>query len=45
MSLPERSSSMKVKPPDVPTPGIAGGEKANATAFGKLAQLADSGAP
>src|SRR2546430_17743639 len=25
-SLPERSSSMKVTPPDVPMPGIAGGE-------------------
>jgi hypothetical protein len=29
-SLPERSSSTNVKPPDVPTPGIAGGENENA---------------
>ena len=31
MSLPERSSSAKVNPPEVPAPGMAGGGKANAT--------------
>ena len=31
---PERSSSMKVTPPDVPTPGIAGGGNAKAIASG-----------
>ena len=30
MSLPARSSSRKVNPPEVPTPGIAGGGKAKA---------------
>jgi hypothetical protein len=33
-SRPDRSSSMKVTPPAVPTPGIAGGENAKATASG-----------
>ena len=33
-SLPARSSSMKVTPPAVPMPGIAGGGKANATPSG-----------
>ncbi len=31
MSLPERSCRMKVTPPAVPMPGMAGGEKAKAT--------------
>ena len=31
MSLPERSSSAKLNPPEVPAPGIAGGGNANAT--------------
>ena len=31
-SLPARSSSMKVTPPEVPIPGMAGGEKAKPTA-------------
>ena len=44
MSLPARSSRMKVTPPAVPTPGMAGGEKAKADALGHLAELADSGA-
>ena len=35
-SPPERSSRMKVNPPDVPTPGMAGGEKPKATAVGNL---------
>ena len=34
MSLPARSSSRKVTPPEVPTPGMAGGEKAKARAPG-----------
>ena len=34
MSLPERSSRMKVTPPEVPMPGMAGGEKAKATPWG-----------
>ena len=29
-SLPERSSRTNVKPPEVPTPGMAGGENENA---------------
>ena len=33
-SWPERSSSMNVAPPEVPTPGIAGGGKAKACASG-----------
>ncbi len=33
-SRPARSCSMKVTPPLVPMPGIAGGEKANARAAG-----------
>ena len=37
MSLPERSSSMKVNPPEVPTPGIAGGGKAKAIPSGNPA--------
>ena len=37
MSLPGRSSRMKVKPPAVPTPGMAGGGKENAFASGRLA--------
>ena len=39
-SLPARSSSMKLKPPEVPTPEIAGGEKANACPAGILSSLA-----
>ncbi len=39
---PERSSSMKVKPPEVPTPGMDGGEKAKACASGSLASSAFS---
>ena len=35
MSLPARSSSMKVTPPDVPTPGMAGGGTAKAVRVGK----------
>ncbi len=35
-SLPARSSRTKVNPPEVPTPGIAGGEKPNATPSGSL---------
>ncbi len=35
-SCPERSSSKNVNPPDVPTPGIAGGEKLKATPSGSL---------
>ena len=38
-SLPARSSRTNVNPPDVPTPGIAGGEKSEGDPFGKLAQL------
>src|ERR1700721_1943669 len=34
--LPDRSSMMKLKPPDEPTPGIEGGEKANTCASGNL---------
>ena len=37
MPLPERSSSTKVTPPDVPTPGMAGGGNAKPTAPGILA--------
>ena len=33
-SFPARSSRTKVNPPDVPTPGIAGGEKLKAIAAG-----------
>ena len=33
---------MKVTPPDVPTPGMAGGEKANACASGKPASCSFS---
>src|ERR1700723_430555 len=33
-SLPARSSSTNVKPPDVPMPGMAGGEKENAIPSG-----------
>ena len=40
MSPPERSSRMKVKPPAVPTPGIAGGENAKRDAFRQLGQFA-----
>ena len=40
ISLPARSSRMKVTPPAVPTPWMAGGEKAKAFALGELAQLA-----
>ena len=36
-SPPERSSSMKVTPPEVPTPGMAGGEKEKAMPSGTLA--------
>ena len=36
MSEPERSSSRNVKPPAVPTPGMAGGAKPNTTAWGSL---------
>ena len=36
-SLPARSSSMNVTPPDVPMPGITGGENANACASGRPA--------
>ena len=43
MSLPARSSRTKVKPPAVPTPGIDGGEKANAAALGDLVELPRSG--
>jgi hypothetical protein len=32
----ERSSNINVNPPDVPSPGIAGGEKPNATVSGSL---------
>ena len=39
-SLPARSSSMKVTPPDVPTPGMAGGGKANACASGSMRSFA-----
>ena len=35
-SRPARSSSTKVKPPAVPTPGMDGGEKANARPSGIL---------
>ena len=35
-SLPARSSRMKVKPPEVPTPGIAGGEKLKAIPSGSF---------
>ena len=35
-SPPERSSRMKVNPPEVPTPGMAGGEKPKATPSGSL---------
>jgi hypothetical protein len=38
--LATRSSSMKLKPPDVPTPEMAGGEKANARPAGILSSLA-----
>ncbi len=38
MSLPARSSSMKVIPPEVPTPGMAGGGTAKAAASGKTAR-------
>ena len=37
-SLPARSSSTNVNPPEVPTPGMAGGEKSNAIPSGSLAQ-------
>ena len=37
MSFPARSSSMKLMPPDVPTPGMAGGGTANACASGSAA--------
>ena len=36
MSAPARSSRMNVKPPAVPTPGMAGGEKAKAMPSGSL---------
>ena len=36
ISLPPRSSSTKVKPPEVPTPGMAGGEKLKAAPCGSL---------
>ena len=35
-SSPDRSSRMNVNPPDVPTPGMAGGEKPKATPSGSL---------
>ena len=44
-SCPARSSSTKVKPPAVPTPGMDGGANANATSLRDFAQLARSGAP
>ena len=40
MSLPARSSRMNVTPPAVPTPWMAGGEKANAFPCGSLAEFA-----
>ncbi len=42
MSFPARSSSRKVTPPEVPMPGMAGGEKAKATPWGSLLSLAFS---
>ena len=39
-SAPLRSSSMKLTPPEVPTPGMAGGEKEMACASGQLAEPA-----
>ena len=37
VSPPERSSRTKLMSPEVPAPGIAGGEKAKATASGSSA--------
>ena len=39
MSFPPRSSRTNVNPPEVPTPGIAGGEKLKAVPCGSLAEL------
>jgi hypothetical protein len=36
ISLPARSSRIKVTPPAVPMPGMAGGEKAKAMPWGSL---------
>ena len=36
---PERSCKTKFTPPEVPTPGMAGGEKAKAMADGSMASL------
>ena len=38
MSLPARSSSMKLMPPEAPTPGMAGGATAKARASGRVAR-------
>ncbi len=38
MSLPARSSSMNVMPPDAPTPGMAGGATVKAVAPGRPAR-------
>ena len=39
MSPPARSSRTNVNPPEVPTPGIAGGENENATPWGRRGEL------
>src|SRR5260370_726643 len=38
MSFPDRSSSTKVKPPELPTPGMAGGEKLKTSPSGRRAK-------